>query len=139
MPVEWSIDAKELTDLANAIKRYQLRTRLEVRNVMNRNATRLRNQVIRNASGRPGPRIVTGQYITTIKARRGRGSLDRYSVSVTSDHPAAYRLEYGFVGMDALGRMYHQPPYPHFRPAVAKIQPILIQELSRSLVKTWEM
>lgn len=31
--------------------------------------------------------------------------------------PYARRLEFGFIGVDSLGRHYHQPPYPYMRPA----------------------
>jgi hypothetical protein len=31
-------------------------------------------------------------------------------------------LELGFVGVDSLGRHYHQAPFPHFRPALGKIE-----------------
>ncbi len=31
----------------------------------------------------------------------------------------ARRIEYGFVGLDSLGRRYNQPPQPYLRPALA--------------------
>jgi hypothetical protein len=39
---------------------------------------------------------------------------------IHSSAPEAHRLEYGFVGIDSLGRSVHQPPRPHFRPALAR-------------------
>lgn len=67
-----------------------------------------------NASGRPGPNIVTGEYQDSIHI------VDVTSNAMTfgSDAPQAYRLEYGYVGRDSLGRSYNQPPYAHFRPAL---------------------
>lgn len=47
----------------------------------------------------------TGAYVNTIGVDGNE---------VYSDHPAANRLENGFVGRDALGRMYNQPPRPHW-------------------------
>lgn len=76
--------------------------------------------VRQNASGRPGPRVITGKYRSSIRAnyRYGRG----FDATVTSDAPQANRLEYGFVGEDSLGRHYNQPPFPHFRPAQQQIE-----------------
>lgn len=77
----------------------------------------LQTRVRGNASGRPGPRAITGDY------RRGIGlELDfgggKASASVGTNKPQARRLEFGFHGTDSLGRSYAQPPYPHFGPAV---------------------
>jgi hypothetical protein len=77
-----------------------------------------------NASGRPGPNVITGNY---------RNSWQ------TSTHPLAYgarctlgttrpqgrRLEFGFFGPDSLGRIYNQPPFPHVGPAIPYIAGIL--------------
>lgn len=77
----------------------------------------LRDRVRANASGRPGPEIVTGAYWKSIqyhpfKLSQGLGA------EVYSDAPQSFRLEYGFVGIDSAGRHYDQPPFPHFRPAI---------------------
>lgn len=71
-------------------------------------------QVRANASGRPGPNVVTNQY-------RGSWSLRRSGdvVSIGTNAVQGLRLENGFVGTDSLGRTYNQPPYPHAGPAVA--------------------
>lgn len=68
---------------------------------------------IRHASGRPGPNVVTGQYIAAMTLQVGRRK-----VTVYNNSPQARRLEYGFYGTDSLGRVYHQPPFPHMRPAL---------------------
>lgn len=82
----------------------------------------LQRRVRRNASGRPGPNVVTGAYRESIKYRTFSVALG-LGAEVYSDAPQAMRLEYGFVGMDSLGRHYSQPPFPHFRPAVESIRP----------------
>ena len=38
---------------------------------------------------------------------------------VFSRHPAAHRIEWGFVGQDALGRSYNQPPDPYVKPSMS--------------------
>jgi hypothetical protein len=41
---------------------------------------------------------------------------------VGSDSPYARRLEFGFVGVDSLGRNYNQAPRPHLRPALERMK-----------------
>jgi Bacteriophage HK97-gp10, putative tail-component len=68
----------------------------------------------KNASGRPGPEVITGKYRDSIKIKKVTAD----GMAFGSNHPAAARLEYGFVGRDSLGREVVAPPYPHFRPAI---------------------
>ena len=69
-----------------------------------------------NASGRPGPRRVTGDYTRTMNARFERSG-QGLTGTIGTNAVQAMRLEFGFVGTDSLGRRYNQPPYPHWRPA----------------------
>jgi hypothetical protein len=80
----------------------------------------LRDAVRAHASGRPGPNIITGKYWESIKYRTKTTPVG-FVAEVYSNAPQAYRLEYGFVGTDSLGRHYNQPPFPHFRPALQEI------------------
>lgn len=80
------------------------------------------------ASGRPGPRAVTGDYRRSINMELVRTPLGSGAVIGTSA-PQGRRLEYGFVGTDSLGRHYNQPPFPHFAPPLPKI----VQELAMAL------
>lgn len=82
----------------------------------------LRTKISANASGRPGPRSITGTYrrrwtMRTMHLPTGPAS----EVGTNADQ--AKRLEYGFVGVDSLGRHYDQPPYPHVGPACDVIEP----------------
>ncbi|MFI1177014.1 hypothetical protein [Streptomyces melanogenes] len=52
---------------------------------------------------------------------------------VGTSAPQARRLEFGFVGVDSLGRRYAQRPYPHLGPAVEQAGPRLVQELGRAV------
>ncbi len=86
-------------------------------------------QLVReNASGRPGPNIITGEYVATIHSIFYVIGPVAVGV-VTSDAAQAERLENGFIGMDSAGRQYHQPAFPHFGPAADIIEPEYVLEL----------
>ncbi|HEX5566596.1 MAG TPA: HK97 gp10 family phage protein [Streptomyces sp.] len=71
-----------------------------------------------NASGRPGPNVITGDYRRSwqVVARRIPYGAQ---VTVGTDRPQGRRLEFGFYDMtDSLGRHYFQPPFPHVSPAI---------------------
>ncbi|WP_367046149.1 hypothetical protein [Streptomyces sp. Je 1-332] len=74
-------------------------------------------QVQRNASGRPGPRVVTGKYRASWQSEVHRAGPVIVG-AVGTDAPQGRRLEFGFVGVDSLGRHYNQPPFPHLGLAV---------------------
>lgn len=76
----------------------------------------------------PGPNVATGDYRRSWAMKVLPGE-----VFVFTNAPQAARLEYGFVGADALGRMYNQPPYPHVRPAIEHVQPRLVAAIRRLL------
>jgi hypothetical protein len=80
----------------------------------------LQTRVMANASGRPGPRAVTGDYRRRITLELGALAGSPAAI-VATNHDAARRLELGFVGVDSLGRHYDQPPFPHFGPALDDI------------------
>jgi hypothetical protein len=85
--------------------------------------------VRKNASGRPGPRVITNAYRSSWGAKIVSGKQGQQVAVVASDHPAAWRLEYGFSGRDSLGRNYNQPPFPHFRPAFEKTQEFFFKSM----------
>lgn len=82
----------------------------------------LRALIQNNASGRPGPNIITGAYVASwrVVTRKLAHGAD---VTVGTEKPQGRRLEYGFVGTDSIGRTYNQPPYPHVGPAVTDLSP----------------
>lgn len=82
----------------------------------------LTTSVKAHASGRPGPRTPTGDYRRSITGDVERKAGGTTVGVVGTTRPQGRRLELGFVGVDSLGRHYHQPPYPHFRPALSKIE-----------------
>lgn len=74
------------------------------------------------AQGRPGPRRITGDYLRSwaMTVSQEAGGI---AVEVGTNAPQGRRLELGFNGKDALGRVYNQPPYPHVGPAADVIEP----------------
>ena len=89
--------------------------------------------VKRNASGPPGPNVVTGQYVGSIQPF----SEDQYTAGAETSAPQAARLEFGFVGVDALGRHYAQPPFPHWRPAIDEVGPKYKEAMQAAVRKWW--
>lgn len=77
----------------------------------------LQSRVKGRASGRPGPRRVTGDYVRGINRRSGIVRGNPQSL-VGTNKVQGRRLEFGFDDTDSLGRDYDQPPYPHFGPAL---------------------
>lgn len=82
----------------------------------------------------PGPNVATGDYRRSWNMRTG-ATLTGPTAVVSTQAPQAARLEYGFSGADSLGRVYNQPAYPHVRPAVEKIRPVLETALRMAVAK----
>lgn len=82
----------------------------------------LQAQVKSNAAGRPGPRIITGDYNRSISVETGFDG-GAIITRVGTNRPQGRRLEFGFHGVDSLGRKYDQPAYAHFGPALDKVGP----------------
>ncbi|WP_329047164.1 HK97 gp10 family phage protein [Streptomyces sp. NBC_01422] len=81
-----------------------------------------------NASGRPGPNVITGAYRNSWETQTMRlpyGAL----CTIGTNAPQGRRLEFGFVGPDSLGRVYNQPPFPHVGPAIDYIGATLLMEM----------
>lgn len=86
----------------------------------------LRTKVMAKASGRPGPNIVTGDY-----RRSWQLQISGSHAIVGTNAPQGRRLEQGFYGMDSLGRVYSQPPYPHAGPAFDEMVGGFIADMER--------
>lgn len=92
----------------------------------------LATRVKANASGRPGPNAPTGDYrrSITLRVESVAGFITAY---VGTNLPQGRRLEFGFHGMDSLGRVYNQPPYPHFGPALDSVAPEFTKGIEKYL------
>lgn len=82
----------------------------------------LRTRVMAHASGRPGPRAITGDYRRSW-THEFRGGGNSSTSTVGTNAVQGRRLEFGFYGVDSLGRHYNQPPFPHARPAFDETAP----------------
>lgn len=90
----------------------------EANRLVRHHAMLLETRIKAHASGRPGPRVITGNY------RRSWTTTHHGSAStVGTNAPQARRLEWGFYGPDRLGRVYNQRPYPHVGPAFDETKP----------------
>lgn len=81
-----------------------------------------------NASGRPGPNVITGAYRNSwrVESRTLRAGA---VCTIGTDLPYGRRLEFGFTGTDSLGRSYNQPPFPHVQPALPYIEGVLVAQM----------
>jgi len=85
-------------------------------------------RIRQNASGRPGPNVITGRYRASW---RSETLAIPYGAECTlgTDAPQGRRLELGFTGYDSLGRYYDQPPFPHVQPAIGFIEDTLHEQM----------
>ncbi|MCA1220252.1 hypothetical protein [Streptomyces sp. 8L] len=90
-----------------------------------------------NASGRPGPNVITGAYRSSWRTEPIRipyGAM----CTIGTDAPQGRRLEFGFTGVDSLGRYYDQPPFPHVGPALPAIGEALQQSVREAMEAVFE-
>lgn len=122
--------------VAAAIDAHGLLVGARVQAAVAHHGLRLQSMVKRNASlprsGPPGPRLQTGDYVRSMYLHVGV-----LVAEVGTNKPQARRLEFGFTGMDALGRNYDQPPYPHFGPAIAAIEEPFMTSLLLAMGTGW--
>lgn len=81
-----------------------------------------------NASGRPGPNVITGAYRNSWRPETHRLAYGAVC-TIGTDLPYGRRLEFGFTGTDSLGRYYDQPPFAHVQPALGYIGSMLLAQM----------
>ncbi|MFF7631471.1 HK97 gp10 family phage protein [Streptomyces cyaneofuscatus] len=82
-----------------------------------------------NATGRPGPNVITGRYRSSWEVA-GRAIPHGAQCTIGTNAPQGRRLEYGFWDMtDSIGRHFYQPPYPHVGPAVPRMEAVLREQM----------
>jgi hypothetical protein len=94
----------------------------------------LATRVKAKASGRPGPNAPTGDYRRSINSQFSHSN-GKSIAYVGTNAVQGRRLEYGFNGVDSIGRHYNQPPYAHFGPAIDEIE----QEFYAALEKVVDL
>lgn len=112
----------DLEELGPRLERAAARVGPEVNRTVQQQKRLLLAMIKFNASGRPGPNIITGDYFDSwqgvpFPVPDGGGA------DVHTGRPQGRRLEYGFMNRyDSLGRFYRQPPFPHVQPAVTDLE-----------------
>ena len=86
-----------------------------------------------NASGPPGPGVVSGSNRRGITHRPIHRVGLGYQTEVGPTMIYSRRLELGFEGADSLGRVYHQKPRPFFTPAWNDV----VHDLPRVYAEEW--
>ena len=79
----------------------------------------------------PGPNVATGDYRRSWNTRQFPDG----TVMVSTNAPQARRLEFGFFGVDSLGRVVRSPQYPHVRPAIEQTRPYMVEQLKSALAR----
>ena len=75
----------------------------------------------------------TGTYRRSFEMETAEKTAERCTVVVGTDAPQARRLEYGFVGLDKLGRVYNQAARPHIRPALDENRGAAVDEFRAAI------
>lgn len=108
-------------------------TQQAVRSTVRSQGALFRTKVQARASGRPGPRAQTGDYRRSIGEQTTETATSIRS-EVGTNSPQGRRLENGFWGLvDSLGRLYHQPAYPHFEPAADEMEHVFPVAIERAV------
>ena len=118
MSIVWS----GVTEFAAALDRVATRTQVETRAAIAEMAAELEKKAKENASGRPGPNVVTGTLRRSIKHDPiTPWGLGGWQTKVGPTVIYGRRVELGFHGADSIGRRYNAPGYPYFEPAFRSV------------------
>jgi hypothetical protein len=95
-------------------------------------------RIRQNASGRPGPNVITGQYRASWRAVTERIPYGAECI-IGTNAPQGRRLEFGFWDMtDSIGRHFFQPPFPHVQPALGFIEDTLHEQMRAAVGELFE-
>jgi hypothetical protein len=106
------------------------------RDVVTQGALQVQRSTLAHMGSRPGPMVITGTLARSVRligvTGDGKGT---YSSTVAPTTKYGRRIELGFgfhgtLGIDSLGRRYHQIQYPSLGPGLADATP-LIYSLAR--------
>lgn len=111
----------DLDELAGRLNRAADRVGVETNRTVQQQARLAKALIQFNASGRPGPNIITGAYFDSWRTEPFAVP-DGGGAEIGTNQPQGKRLEFGFWDMtDSIGRHFFQPPYPHVGPAVNEL------------------
>lgn len=123
----------DLSELGPRLEQAAGRVGPETNRTVQQKARLARALIRENASGRPGPNIITGQYVVSWRIEPF-GVPDGGGAVIGTHAPQGRRLEYGFYDMtDSLGRHFFQVPRPHVDPAVSELSGELEQAFTDAL------
>ena len=123
----------DLEGLADRLDRAADRVGPEIDRTVQQQGRPLRALIMENASGRPGPNVITGDYRGSWKPEPF-GVPDGGGVEIGTLEPQGRRLEFGFYDMtDSIGRHYFQRPFPHVEPAVNELSPEYVDAFKGAL------
>lgn len=112
----------DLDELADRLETAADRVGPEVNRTVQQQARLLRAMIRWNASGRPGPNIISGDYFDSWGPAQPFAVPDGGGATLGTTQPYGRRLEFGFWDMtDRIGRHFFQPPYAHVQPAVTEL------------------
>jgi hypothetical protein len=121
--------ASNAEEIAAALLHMGARANLRAVTITTHFGLLMQTRVRANASGRPGPRRQTGDYVRTITEETTVTPDGGVSSIVGTNAVQGWRLEAGFAGEDSLGRLYDQPAFPHFEPAYEQTVPEYLEAL----------
>ncbi len=120
MPVEFSLSG--VRELQYALTEKVAAMDAAAREVVTKGGHMIERAAKGHANGRPGPNVVTGSHRRSI----GVHSITKKGTSWESQTGPTMvysrRLELGYVQVDALGRLYDQPPYPSLGPGLQDVR-----------------
>ncbi|MFE9812410.1 HK97 gp10 family phage protein [Streptomyces sp. NPDC005548] len=112
----------DLDDLVSRLNESADRVGPEANRTVQQQGRLMRALIRENASGRPGPNVISGDYRDSWGTPEPFGVPDGGGVTIGTHAAQARRLEYGFYDMtDSLGRLFFQVPRPHVEPAVNEL------------------
>lgn len=112
----------DLVEFAGRMERAANRVGGSMRKAVEDYAQTLEGEIKNRQGGGGAPQVLTGDYrgSWTHEVNQSGGTVNGV---VGTNKPQARRLEYGFVGPDRLGRVFHQAPRPHVGPAIQAVTP----------------
>jgi hypothetical protein len=118
--IEW-VGVPEFTA---ALQRVGVAARAAARAGVVEAAAEIERQAKMNASGRPGPDVVTGTLRRSISTTAIKPwGLMGWEAGIGPTVIYGRRIELGFHGADSRGRHFDQPGYPYMRPAFQSVGP----------------
>lgn len=116
-------------ELSNRLEHAAMKIRPAIEKGVKHTATIGAARIRGNASGRPGPNVISGDYRDSWQPAPVQLLPYGAMCTIGTELPYGRRLEFGFAGTDSLGRNYDQKPLPHVEPAIGFIGATLLAQM----------